>query len=281
MTVLIAGCGDLGTEIGLRLAELGHTVVGIRRSADKLPAPLLGQSVDLTTTQPHIPADTNLVVVAIAASAPTVEAYQAAYVDGLRNLLDALDAAQVVPTRMLVVSSTAVYKVTDGSWVTESTPTSASSPTDQILIDAEQLLRERMPHASVFRLAGIYGPGRERLISQVREGRATVTANPRHTNRIHRDDAAAAAVHLLLRADAPAPIYIGVDSDPALRSDVLEFLATELNAPAPTVSDTDSERGGDKRCSNALLLATGFQFRYPSYVEGYRALLAGEGVRHP
>ncbi|WP_448233426.1 hypothetical protein [Microbacterium lacticum] len=47
MTVIIAGCGDLGTEVALRFAAQGHRVVGMRREAELLRAPIEGRSVDL------------------------------------------------------------------------------------------------------------------------------------------------------------------------------------------------------------------------------------------
>jgi len=279
MTVLIAGCGDLGTEVGLRFANLGHHVVGLRRQTDLLPAAISGQSIDLSLEKPVVPPDTEIVIVAIAAGSPTPEAYRAAYVNGLRNLLDALDEAAATPRRFLLVSSTAVYDVSDGSWVDEQTPANPKPGTDAILLEAERMLHSRIPAAVVLRLAGIYGPGRERLITQVREGRATVSA--RHTNRIHRDDAAAAIVHLMQREELPAPLYLGVDNAPVVGNEVLSFLADELGLPAPTAAETDSQRGGDKRLRNQLLLETGFTLTYPSYREGYRAILDGHGTRHP
>ncbi|WP_104162879.1 NAD-dependent epimerase/dehydratase family protein [Cryobacterium sp. N22] len=281
MTVLIAGCGDLGTEVGLRLAALGQHVVGLRRQAGVLPAALNGQSVDLSRQQPEVPPDTEIVIVAIAAGNPDPDVYRAAYVTGLANLLDALDAARVTPRRFLMVSSTAVYDVNDGSTVDETTPASPGPGTDSILLEAEQLLQSRIPSAVVLRLGGIYGPGRDRLIRQVREGRATVAARGRLSNRIHRDDAAAMIVHLVLRATAPDPLYLGVDSTPVPATEVLDFLAGELGLPDPEIVETGGRRGGDKRLSNQRILETGFTFSYPSYREGYRAVLAGRAVRHP
>ncbi|MBG6212655.1 MAG: SDR family NAD(P)-dependent oxidoreductase [Cryobacterium sp.] len=291
MTVLIAGCGDLGTEVGLRFARLGHTVVGLRRNASLLPAEISGQSIDLSVEKPVIPADTEFVVVAISAGSPTITAYRAAYVDGLRNLLDAVDDARVTPRRVLLVSSTAVYDVSDGSRVDERTPANPKPGTDSIVLDAERMLHGRLPTATVLRLAGVYGPGRERLIKQVQAG-ATLSAQSRHTNRIHRDDAAAAIVHLLLRPEQPAPLYLGVDNAPVQSNEVLTFLAAELGLPEPTLTSSpkpagnpeptrESQRGGDKLLSNRLLRQTGFTFSYPTYREGYRALLAGAGTRHP
>jgi nucleoside-diphosphate-sugar epimerase len=281
VTVLIAGCGDLGTEAGLRFLALGERVVGLRRSAHLLPAEFDRQQVDLRVTKPSIPADAHTVVIALAAGTPTAEAYRASYVDGLRNLLDALDESDVVPRRVVMVSSTAVYSVSDGSVVDESTPARPSSATAEVLLEAEQLLQARVPSAVILRLGGIYGPGRERLITQVREGRATVSAQSAHTNRIHRDDAAAAIVHLTTMELQPAPLYIGVDNTPVRGAEVLAFLADELQVASPTVVESTSERGGDKRCSNALLRATGYEFTYPDYRSGYRAVLAGEAKRHP
>jgi len=283
MTVVIAGCGDLGTEVGLRFAGLGYQVLGLRRNADLLPAAITGQSVDLSRDKPVLPTDTSLVVVTIAAGRPTPEVYRSAYVDGLRNLLDALDEAGATPLRVLLVSSTAVYDVNDASWVDERTAATPKPGTDAILLEAEQLLHERIPSATVFRLSGIYGPGRERLITQVREGRASLSVPSRHTNRIHRDDAASAIVHLLQREPQPAPLYLGVDNAPVLMNEVVTFLAAELGLPTPPVDEDPAEslRGGDKRLSNRLLLSTGFTFQFPSYAEGYRSLLAGEGTRHP
>ncbi len=279
--VVIAGCGDLGIETGLRFAALGHPVVGLRRRAELVPAPLVGHSVDLRNEVPTIDPDTGIVVVASAAGSRDPAEYRATYVDGLRHVLDGIDASGASP-RVLVVSSTAVYDVDDGSTVTEETPARGGTPTADVLVEAEALLRERAPRAVLVRLSGIYGPGRERLIEQVRSGRATLAADTSpHTNRIHRDDAAAALVHLAGVAE-PAPTYLGTDDEPARLDDVLTFLAGELGVPAPErAASSGRQAGGDKRLSNALLRSTGWVPRYPSFREGYRAVLAGEGTRHP
>jgi hypothetical protein len=86
----------------------------------------------------------------------------------------------------------------------------------------------------------------------------------------------------------PAPVYVGVDNEPAELGEVLSFLAAELGLPRPPSSADggrqgggEPSRGGNKRCSNALLRSTGFEFRYPTYREGYRDILAGLGVRYP
>jgi len=305
MTVLLAGCGDLGTEAGLRFAAAGHRVVGWRRSPEKLPAAVEGAAADLSRGElPPVPADTTAVVVAIAADSPTEEAYRAAYVDGLAHVLDAVAASGAPVRRVLFVSSTAVYGDADGGWVDETTTLNPGGFSGRIIREAEELLYSRLRGTGmapvVLRLGGIYGPGRTRLIDQVRGGKATVPSESRFTNRIHRDDAAAAIVHLCTMDAEPAPLYLGVDNEPAELGEVLRFLAAELGLPEPAPAEPASgvtagaggasggasgsgepSRGGNKRVSNALLRGTGFELEYPSFREGYRAILAGVGVRHP
>ncbi len=65
MTIVLAGCGDLGTEAGLRFAALGHPVMGLRRSVEKLPPEITGQSVDLSVQVPTLPSDTSVVMIAV------------------------------------------------------------------------------------------------------------------------------------------------------------------------------------------------------------------------
>jgi len=305
MTVLLAGCGDLGTEAGLRFAAAGHRVVGWRRSPEKLPPEIEGATADLSSgVLPPIPPETAAVVVAIAADSPTEEAYREAYVNGLSNVLDAVLASSSAAGigRVLFVSSTAVYGDAAGGWIDERTTPEPGGFSGRVLREAEELLYTRLRGTGitpvVLRLGGIYGPGRTRLIDQVREGTGLIPAEPRFTNRIHRDDAAAAIVHLCTMEPPPGPVYLGVDNDPAELGEVLRFLASELGLPQPASAGASASasagaaagrptksgepsRGGNKRCSNALLRSTGFEFHYPSFREGYRDILAGVGARHP
>ena len=286
MTILLAGCGDLGTEAGLQLAAAGHRVVGWRRSPDKLPAEIEGAAADLSTAElPPVPADTTAVVIAVAADAPTEEAYRSAYLNGVAHVLDALERDRVTPERVLFVSSTAVHGDAGGGWIDENTAPEPGGFSGRIMREAEELLLKRLDGTAtspiVIRLGGIYGPGRTRLIDQVRTGAAVIPDQPRYTNRIHRDDAAGAIVHLCTMSAAPAPVYLGVDNDPAELGDVLRFLAAELGLDVPSTGSLGDARGGNKRCSNALLRETGLSLKYPTFREGYRDILAGVGVRHP
>lgn len=284
--VLIAGCGDLGTEAGLRFVAAGYRVTGWRRSAGKLPAELNGVSVDLSGELPTIPAGTTTVVVATAADGRTEDAYRAAYLEATGNVLDALDR-DGIDARILLVSSTAVYGGDDGEWIDETHPVAPATATATILASTEELLRARRPDAIILRLSGIYGPGRTRLIDQLTAGTAVLPPEVQWTNRIHRDDAAAAIVHLTTQVSDPGTAYIGVDNEPVDQGEVVEFLAAQLGLPTPPVGQpssgrtSETQRGKGKRLSNAALLATGFRFTYPTFREGYLAVINGDGIRHP
>ncbi len=284
-TAVILGCGDLGTEAGLRFVNEGWAVTGVRRSPDRLPEALSGVAADLTGPLDELaaalPNPIDALIIAPAAKERTEEAYRAVYLDGPLRALASLERAGRAPQRLLAVSSTAVHGTDDGSDVTEDTPVSPSTPTAQVLAEAEAALHDQRPDAISLRLAGIYGPGRTALIDQVRRGEAVVPDRTLMTNRIHRDDAAAAIVHLIVHVADPAPIYLGVDHAPVDRGEVIRFLAAELGLPDPPTGEVSRRRGGNKRLRNDRLVGTGFHFTYPTYREGYRAALAGEGARHP
>ena len=115
--------------------------------------------------------------------------YQAAYVDGLKHTLDWLKQHNQQPKRLIFVSSSGVYGQKGGEWVDETSPAEASSYSGRIMLEAEQVaLRSGIP-ASVVRLTGIYGPGREWMLGQVRKGYRVAVDPPLYGNRIHADDA--------------------------------------------------------------------------------------------
>ncbi|MBL0746981.1 NAD-dependent epimerase/dehydratase family protein [Nocardioides baculatus] len=263
--VLLVGAGDLGAAVGLRLASRGLDVLALRRSASLVPAPLVGRSVDLTASPPDLSdVRPRFVVVALTARPRTEEAYRATYVDGMARALDALPVA---PERAVLVSSTAVMPSHDGPppLDDETTPVAPSDGPGRQLVAAEEAFHERIPHGTVLRLSGLYGGSSTRLLDQVREGR--IDDPHRWTNRIHREDAAAAVVHLLTMSSDPDQIYLGTDNEPAQLGDVAAYLAEGLDAPTPPPADP--AHGHGKRLSNARLRATGWTPTYPSYREGY------------
>ena len=276
--VLIVGCGYVGAALGAALAGEGHFVWGMRRNPDNLPQSIKPLSADVHDKNLGGLLPEGLDFIFYTLSSGGGEAgYRAAYADGPKNLIQALDKKGERPRRIFFTSSTAVYAQTDGSRVDEESPTLPTHYAGRILLEGERILRESGYAATILRLSGIYGPGRTRLIDSVRAGRAVVQAGPpRFTNRIHRDDCAGALAHLM-KMDAPAEMYLGVDDEPAERRKVLIWLAERLGVPHPREiggGEAPSARAAtNKRCSNARLKSSGYRFLYPSYREGYAEMI--------
>jgi len=278
--ILIAGCGDVGTTLGLMLQQTGHEVWGLKRHPATLPPAIRGLAADLgdpVSLKNSLPPALDYVFYTAAADGFSEERYRAAYVDGVAKLLDALRAGGQSPRRLFFTSSTSVYAQCQGEWVDEGSPAEAGGFAGRCLRQGEELLWNGPYPASVIRFGGIYGPGRTRLIDSLRQGTATCVDNPPvYTNRIHRDDCAAALQHLM-NLPAPPALYLGVDDESAPQCEVLRWLAGRLGVPGPTVVSaavaSEAMLRANKRCRNARLRTSGFQFRYPSYREGYAALL--------
>ena len=277
----IVGCGYVGQALGLRASASGWRVWGTRRRPEGLPAPIRPLRGDVGRPDGlELPPLVDALVYAVSAEERSPDAYARAYRDGVTNVLEACASADLHPRRAIFVSSTSVWGQSDGSWVDEQTPASPPDETSRLVLEAELAFEARARglgcRAVVARLGGIYGPGRTSLVERVAAGRAEFDpAAPNFTNRIHRDDAAAALLHLVSLPD-PEPVYAVVDSDPAPLRVVQAFLSEQLEAPAPRPRSGRARqtRRSNKRVRNLRLLRSGFSLTHPTYREGYGALLA-------
>ena len=273
-TVLIAGCGYVGTLLGHMLHLDGDVVFGLRRNISRLPSFVRPLRADLAVSASYqvVPAEVDEVVYTVSADAFSPESYRRAYVDGLVCLLSVLESqVDRKPRRLVYVSSTGVYGQAGGELVDEASPTESSHFSGRIVLEGERRALDSAIPAVVVRFGGIYGPERTRLIDQVRQGAGCTSSPIRYTNRIHRDDCAGVLAHLL-RLESPRSVYLGVDDEPAPRCEVMRWLAEQLGVPLGEYADATTIRS-NKRCTNRRLRTSGYQFVYPTYREGYRAIL--------
>ena len=271
--ILLAGCGDLGLRVAVRLMAAGDEVWALRRRPPPdAPAGLhwLGADLAAPHTLANLPAGITRLVYLPAPDARDKAAYRALFLDGLRHVLEALDRSAL--RQVLLVSSSAVYGEHDGDWVDEATPPAPLGFNGELLLEAERWLAAQSVSSTVLRLAGLYGPGRLQLVERLRAGVARVPREvPHWANRIHVDDAAAAIVHLL-RLPSPEPLYLGVDDTPLLLDELYDLLAQLVGAPPPAEGAAPAGVGS-KRLSNARLRASGWAPRWPDARDGYAALL--------
>lgn len=271
--ILIVGCGDVGSRLALRLVAAGHEVHALRRSVFSLPGV---HALQGDVTQPaslQFPAGLDAVFVLLAPGEPGEAAYRRVYLQGTQNVLAALAGQKL--TRLFWVSSSSVYGQDDGSWVDEDAPAEASSATAQVLLQSEALLEALPWPATVLRFAGIYGPGRLRLLRWVESGREVQAAPPAWTNRIHVEDCAGLLAFFFeqqCKGINLASLYIGVDDEPAPQHEVLDWLADHMQLPR-VAHVFRPGAASNKRLCNRRISALGYQMQFPDYRAGYAAVM--------
>jgi len=131
----------------------------------------------------------------------------------------------------------------------------------------------------ILRLAGIYGPGRGYWFKQYLKNEARIEGNgARILNMLHRDDAAGAII-AALKSGRPGEVYNAVDDEPVSQLGFFQWLSGPLGKELPPSAPEDAEalrkRGAtNKKVSNRRLrMELGYQFKYPTFREGYTAEL--------
>ena len=274
--LLLVGCGDIATQLGHRMLVRGFAVTAIRRNTALLPAEFVGISADVTkpeTLSALASMEFDVVVITLTPFARSEEGYLQSYYQGTKNILAALQHNS--KALILFASSTSVYHQADGSWVDEASPTHPEGYSGQVMLKTEKLLVDsRNPSISV-RFGGIYRTGQEVFLNQVRAG-AVAPARDYYSNRIHSNDCAGVLQHLIAcygNGEKLDQCYLAVDCEPAPLAEVVTWLRQQL---AEQVIENGAElkrRAGSKRCSNRRLLDLGYQFKYPSYREGYQTII--------
>jgi len=284
LTVLIIGCGDLGINLGRELLEEGHQVIGLRRNVEALKdtgiTPLALDLDSLEEADAKSLPQADYVVYTVSADRFEESAYQSAYPEGLKRVLSVMEQHKTPPRRVFFVSSTSVHGQQEGEVVNEESPTDPTSFSGTLMCEAEQALINHPLPGTVIRFSGIYGPGRDRLIHQVAEGRVAAITPVVYSNRIHRDDCTGIIAHLIRyqeRGETLDDIYLGSDCEPVTMHNVMMWLAEQLKVEATETMQSPLRRRTSKRCDNQRILSTGYQFRFPSYREGYAQVLKEGG----
>ncbi len=279
--LVIFGLGYSGAAIASAAAAAGWDVTATSRDPAQAAPPPGTRLVAFDAAGDALAAATHLV-----ATAPPLR-------DGgdpvLAHYGDAIKAAPARWTGYL--STTGVYGDRGGGWVDEATPPAPSNDRSRRRLAAEEAWRAACAGRALdlFRLAGIYGPGRSAL-DDVRAGTARRIARPGHLfGRIHRDDIAAAVLAAMEQDLQPGVRVLNLsDDEPAANADVVAEAARLLGvAPPPLVPYAEAEPSmsamgrsfwmEDRRVrSEATQRALGLRWRHPTYREGLAATLAEE-----
>jgi nucleoside-diphosphate-sugar epimerase len=271
------GLGFSGRVIARTLAEAGWDVHGTSRSGDEV-ADLPGVTVHSFDRVHPLPADILTGVTHVLSSIPPDETG-----DPVLDVMgEALLAAR--PRWVGYLSTTGVYGDRGGDWVDESSPLDPGLDRSRRRVAAESAwLASGLP-VHLFRLAGIYGPGRSAL-DTVRDGKAKRIVKPGQVfSRIHVEDIAQAVMASMDRPH-PGTAYNLCDDDPAPPQDVITYACTLLGVEPPPEVGWDEARqslssmalsfyADNKRVRNdRMKTELNIALRYPSYRQGLLSIL--------
>jgi nucleoside-diphosphate-sugar epimerase len=264
------GLGFSGRVIARHLLQAGWQVAGSTRSGEAMDLP--GVTVFPFDRNHPLPAGALDGVTHLLSSVPPDDTGDA--------VLDAVDLPNLDWAGYL--STTGVYGDRQGGWVDEESELHPTGDRSRRRMAAEARWLERGAH--VFRLAGIYGPGRSAMDS-VRDGTARRINKPGQVfSRIHVDDIAQTVLASMARPH-PGTAYNVCDDDAAPPQDVIAHACHLLGVePPPELSWDEAKRllspmalsfyADNKRVGNdRIKRELGVVLKYPSYREGLAALL--------
>ena len=280
------GYGFSAAALGRRLAARGFAVAGTCRTADKA-ADLRASGVEA-----HVFGEAPLADPAVALAGTTHLLLSVPPAETGDPVLAAheADIARIAPQLewMGYLSTTGVYGDKGGGWVDEETPLAPGTRRGRRRLAAEEAWcafaeRNGAP-LHIFRLAGIYGPGRNQLRS-VRDGTAKRIVKPGQVfSRIHVEDIAS-VLEASISHPRPGAAYNVCDNEPAPPQEVVAYAAKLLGRdPPPEIPFEDAELtpmarsfyADSKRVSNRRIREElRVTLQYPTYREGLKALLAG------
>ena len=263
-----------------RLLPDDWRVIGTTRSEDKAAA-LMAEG-----TEPRIWPGADLTPALNAATHLLISAGPNADGDPVLNALaDEISSRRDQFEWVGYLSTTGVYGDHQGGWVDETTPLTPSTKRGQMRVDAEAAWQAMGLPLHIFRLAGIYGPGRGPF-AKVRNGTARrIIKKGQVFSRIHVDDIAQVLAASIAQPN-PGAIYNLCDDDPAPPEDVIAHAADLLGLPIPPAQDfetadmtpmarsfyAESKKVRNDRIKDEL----GVTLLYPTYKTGLKALLDAE-----
>ncbi len=276
-TLLSIGHGFSARALSPRLIRQGWRVIGTTRSAEK--AEVLRQSGVEPVIWPGTPLPLDQATHLLTSVAPDKDGDPV-----LRDAGDALKAAAHIEWAGYL-STTGVYGDHGGDWVDEAAPLTPSTSRGRARVEAEAAWADIGLPLHIFRLAGIYGPGRGPF-AKIRNGTARrIIKENQVFSRIHIEDIAS-VLEASINQPNPGAIYNVCDDDPAPPQDVIAHAAELLGLPVPPdVRFEDAEMSpmarsfysDSKRVKNDRIKdELGVRLRYPDYHTGLAALLADE-----
>ena len=272
--IAILGCGYVGGAVADYWQSQGHFVTGTTTSQGRvtllseiLSRVVLMRGDDVDAVQSLLTGQDTVLISVAPTSSQMVDAatYETTYLTTAKNLLQAIDQVPTVK-QIIYLSSCSVYGDRQGEWVDESSPIFPADPRSQVLHEAEQIISQAANEnrkVCIFRLGGIYGPGRE--LVRMFGGLAGMTLpgkGDRIINWIHLDDIVGAIE--FARLNELDGIYNLVDDSQLTVKEQVERVFFQYGLPPAQWNPLQvSPKRKSLRVSNQKLKAAGYQLFHP------------------
>ena len=280
----IFGCGYVGGAVARAALARGWPVTALTRNPataaglDKMGARALVAELAEASWHEQMAGEFDFVLNSVGSGGGAPGDYRRSYVDGMQSIARWLAQRAGRKPVFVYTSSTSVYAKSATGAVTEATAPAADSASTAALLEAEQMVQRQVaPYCArwyVLRLAGIYGPGRHRLLDLARTGAWHSAPEPeRAINLVHRDDIVRAIMACFEAEGGSGGIYNVADGSPATRGQILAWLAQRLGQAAPALPPA-GEAAAVRRIDCAKLRhALGWAPRHPDFRSGYEEIL--------
>lgn len=287
MDILILGCGYVGQHTGRKLADADHAVYGTVRSAEAAEGLIKSNIKPVLISEINDILDTNELqnITHIIDSIP-LEKSGTGLINPQQSFVPELIKKAPKLRWVGYLSTTGVYGDSGGEWVNEDTPTNPTSERGKQRLVAEKTWLKNFANTEIFRISGIYGPGRNLLPTLAKGGYTAIKWDkPHYSNRIHVDDIADALI-AAIEKPKPGRIVNLADDMPYPHADYVSELCTAAGFPPPILITPnearsklslsaldffmDNKRISNKKLHNELLP----KLKYPSFREALGGLIS-------
>ncbi len=297
-TLLILGCGYLGLQLAQSARARGWEVKAVSRSQDALAeAAAAGAStfcglVESSDWHAFAGSDIGIAINCASAGGGGLAGYERSYVRGNRSMGEWASRCDFAGAAFYT-SSVSVYPDADGAWIDESNQLPPTTERGRLVQESEAVFRTGFAgrRAFVLRLAGLYGPGRHLLLDSARSGPASLPGWGDYFLNLIRIEDVVSAIWSCHGAASALPLggtFNVVDDAPALKADMVAWLAQRFGHPAPVFTGVaggvssrrlgEDGRPANRRISNRRLRSsTGWSPRFATFREGFADLASFGG----